>query len=386
MNAMRFLSILILASLTLPPGLASGQAPDSVITLLFAGDIMCHDMQLASARNDSTGAYHFDGVFDYIAPVLSDSDIAIGNLEVTLGGAPYTGYPAFSAPDDLAASCMKAGFDVLVTANNHSADRRGAGITRTIRVLDSLGMPHTGTWVNSEARDTLSPLMISGNGMRIALLNYTYGTNGIIVNPPPLVAYIDTLRIAGDVKKAREKNADITIVFIHWGNEYDTLPSPAQKKTAQAIIRAGAGMIIGSHPHVIQPMTWLSDSSGAARPVVWSMGNFVSNQRRRRTDGGAMTKFELTRTNGELKITSSEYILTWVYTPVINGKKQFQILPCSLYEDNPEFFHSPSDYSAMKLFVSDARRLLDGSNSGFGELINAGGGLIEATRQTVTDN
>ncbi len=368
------------------PCMLVAQQTDTVLTLLFAGDIMCHDMQLASARNDSTGAYHFNSVFDYIAPVLSDSDIAIGNLEVTLGGAPYTGYPAFSAPDDLATSCMKAGFDVLVTANNHSADRRGAGIMRTIRVLDSLGMPHTGTWVSSEARDTLSPLMISGNGMRIALLNYTYGTNGITVNPPPLVAYIDTLRIAGDVKKAREKNADITIVFIHWGNEYDTLPSPAQKKTAQAIIRAGAGMIIGSHPHVIQPMTWLPDSTGAARPVVWSMGNFVSNQRRRRTDGGAMTKFELTRTNGEVKITSSGYILTWVYTPVINGKKQFRILPCSLYEDNPEFFQSPSDYSAMKLFVSDARRLLDSANTGFGELVNEGGGLIDATRLPVTDN
>jgi poly-gamma-glutamate synthesis protein (capsule biosynthesis protein) len=362
------------------------QQPDTVLTLLFAGDIMCHDMQLASARNDSTGAYHFDSVFDYIAPVLGDSDIAIGNLEVTLGGAPYTGYPAFSAPDGLATSCMKAGFDVLVTANNHSADRSGAGILRTVRVLDSLAIPHTGTWVSSEARDTLSPLLISANGIRIALLNYTYGTNGIVVSPPPLVAYIDTLRIAGDVKKAREKNADIAIVFIHWGNEYDTLPSPAQKKTAQAIIRAGAGMIIGSHPHVIQPMTWLSDSSGAAHPVVWSMGNFVSNQRRRRTDGGAMTKFELTMTNGEVKITSSKYILTWVYTPVINGKKQFHVLPCSPYEDNPGFFRSPSDYSAMKLFVSDARRLLDGSNTGFGELKNAGGGLIETTRFPVTDN
>jgi len=99
-----------------------------------------------------------------------------------------------------------------------------------------------------------------------------------------------------------------------------------------------------------------------------------------------MTKFELTRTNGEVKITSSGYILTWVYTPVINGKKQFRILPCSLYENNPEFFQSPSDYSAMKLFVSDARRLLDSSNTGFGELINEGGGLIDATRLPVTDN
>lgn len=358
----------------------NAQQPDTVITLLFAGDIMCHEMQLTSARDDSTGSYRFDSVFEYIAPVISEADIATGNLEVTLGGPPYTGYPAFSAPDALAASCLKAGFDVLVTANNHSADRRGAGILRTIRVLDSLGIPHTGTWVSSIARDTLSPLMISGKGMRIALINYTYGTNGIVVNPPPVVAYIDTLRIAGDVKKAREKDADITIVFIHWGNEYDTLPSPAQKKTAQAIFRSGADMIIGSHPHVIQPMTYLSDSSGVARPVVWSMGNFVSNQRRRRTDGGVMTRFEIAKDNGEVKITASGYILTWVYTPTVNGKRQFYILPCSVYENNPGFFQSPSDYSAMKLFLNDARRLLYGSNSGFRELIKAGDGWIEAAR------
>ncbi|MCU0377595.1 MAG: CapA family protein [Bacteroidales bacterium] len=362
------------------PCMLVAQQPDTVITLLFAGDIMCHEMQLSSALDDSTGSYSFDDVFGYIAPIISEADIAIGNLEVTLGGAPYTGYPAFSAPDALAASCQKAGFDILVTANNHSADRRSTGITRTLKVLDSLGIPHTGTWVSSAARDTLSPLMISENGIRIAIINYTYGTNGIVVNPPPVVAYIDTLRIAGDVIKAREKNADIKIVFVHWGNEYDTLPSPAQKKTAQAIFRAGADMIIGSHPHVIQPMTYLTDSSGVSRPVVWSMGNFVSNQRRRRTDGGAMTRFELTKSNGEVKVTSSGYMLTWVYTPTINGKRQFRILPCSVYEGNPEFFQSPSDYTAMKLFLNDARRLLYESNIGFRELINAGDSWIEVAR------
>ena len=128
---------------------------------MFTGDIMGHDGQIASAYDDSTGTYSYDSVFRYISPLLSAADIAIGNLEVTLGGAPYKGYPAFSSPDALAEACRDAGFDILTTANNHAADRGPKGITRTIRVLDSLEIRHTGTWINSEARDSLSPLMIS---------------------------------------------------------------------------------------------------------------------------------------------------------------------------------------------------------------------------------
>lgn len=377
---MRELKTIILMVSLMIPRISHGQVRDSVMTLLFTGDIMCHEMQLSSARDDSTGAWLFDGTFRYISPFISDADFAIGNFEVTLGGPPYSGYPAFSAPDELASACQKAGFDLLVTANNHGADRGAAGMLRTIRVLDSLGIPHTGTWVSSQARDTLSPLIFSRNGIAVALLNYTYGTNGITVNPPPVIAYIDTLRIAEDISVAKAKNADLTIIFIHWGNEYDSLPSPAQKRTARAIFRSGADLIIGSHPHVIQPMTMTTDTSEMAQPVVWSMGNFVSNQRRRGTDGGAMTKFEIRKENGEIKIAAAGYILTWVYTPTINGKRAFFILPCSEYEDKPDFFQSPADYSAMKQFTNDARKLLYGSNTGFGELISVGDVLIEVSR------
>ncbi|MCJ7821403.1 MAG: CapA family protein, partial [Bacteroidales bacterium] len=162
----------------------NGQQADSTLTVLFAGDIMGHDMQIASAYDDSTGAYSYESVFKYIRPVIGGADLAFGNLEVTLGGSPYKGYPAFSSPDVLALACKNAGFDVLATANNHSADRGPKGIARTIRVLDSLAIKHTGTWLSSEARDTLNPLVISEKGIDVALLNYTYGTNGIVVPPP----------------------------------------------------------------------------------------------------------------------------------------------------------------------------------------------------------
>jgi len=348
-----------------------GQEIDSVLTIMFTGDIMGHDGQILSAYDDSTGTYSYDSVFKYVSPLLSAADITVGNLEVTLGGKPYKGYPTFSSPDALALACRDAGFDILTTANNHAADRGPKGIARTIRVLDSLNIRHTGTWINSEARDTLSPLMISGKGISLALLSYTYGTNGIVVPPPAIVSYIDTIRIGNDIKASAERGADLVIVSVHWGTEYDTLPSAEQKLLAAAMFRSGADIIIGSHPHVIQPMTASVDSTGLTQPVVWSMGNFVSNQRQQRRDGGAVICLELTKRGDKVFITEAGYILTWVYTPVENGKRKFFILPCSEYENNAEFFRSPSDFNSMMIFISNARRLLNSLNTGFGEVISA---------------
>ncbi len=366
--------------------LTAGQVPDSVLTLLFAGDIMGHDGQIAAALNDSTGIYEYDSVFKYISPLISAADVAIGNLEVTLGGAPYKGYPAFSSPDALAVACLNAGFDVLVTANNHAADRGTKGLVRTIRVLDSLNIAHTGTWVSGEARDSLSPLMICHDSIRLALLAYTYGTNGIIVPPPATVSYIDTVRAAADIRKSFDSGADPTVIFIHWGTEYDTLPDPDQKKTAAALLRSGADIIIGSHPHVLQPMTAESDSCAIRNPVVWSMGNFVSNQRTRRRDGGAMIRLDLATRGDTTVITDAGYVLTWVYTPTEYGKRRFYVLPCAAFENRPEFFQSSSHYDAMMIFVRDARRLLDSLNKGFHEMTWSEGNWIRVERSPVSLN
>ncbi len=140
-----------------------------------------------SAENRESKTYDYNEVFRYIKPVISEADIAIANFEVTLAGPPYKGYPQFSSPAALAAACRNAGIDYLVTANNHSADRGKNGITGTINRLDSIGIPHTGTFLNKASRDTLQPLLITKNGISLALLNYTYGTNGIKVPDPVIV-------------------------------------------------------------------------------------------------------------------------------------------------------------------------------------------------------
>ena len=161
-------------------------AQEDEITLLLIGDVMQHQDQITSAYNSSTGKYEYN-TFNHVKDIISSADVSIANLEFTLGGEPYTGYPQFSAPDEMAVALQEAGIDVLVTANNHSCDRRKKGIVRTINVLDSLKFPHTGTYQNISEKIESFPLIIDKNGFRIALLNYTYGTNGI---PVPIVVLL----------------------------------------------------------------------------------------------------------------------------------------------------------------------------------------------------
>jgi poly-gamma-glutamate capsule biosynthesis protein CapA/YwtB (metallophosphatase superfamily) len=334
------------------------------LSLLFIGDIMGHDEQIWSAENRETHKYNYDEVFKYIKPVLSEADIAIANFEVTLAGPPYTGYPRFSSPAELAVSCSSAGIDYLVTANNHAADRGNRGIISTINKLDSLGIPHTGTFLNSACRDTLSPFMISRKGFSLALLNYTFSTNGIGVPAPVIVNMLDKNLITTDVRNARNKNADIIILFLHWGTEYDTIPSASQGELAKYFFSLGVDLVIGSHPHVLQKMVWVkNDSAVKDGLVVYSLGNFISNQRKPKTDGGSIVRIELTRNeDNSVKISDAGYYLTWVYTPIVKYRKKFYVLPCSQFENNPAFFISPADFSMMKKFISESRELLNGQN------------------------
>jgi poly-gamma-glutamate synthesis protein (capsule biosynthesis protein) len=317
---------------------------------------MGHDEQIWSAEDRVTKKFDYNPVFSYIKDIVSEADIAIANLEVTLAGPPYKGYPQFSSPAALAAACKEAGFDGLVTANNHSADRGKSGILNTILRLDSIGIPHTGTFVSQMAKDTLEPLYFVKNGIKIALLNYTYGTNGIAVPAPVIVNLLDRNNIAAGIASAKKASPDFIILFLHWGTEYDTVPRREQYELADFCFSQGADLIIGSHPHVVQKMVWQKDD-GRNRAVVYSLGNFISNQRKTKTDGGAMARIELTKKGGITSITNTGYYLTWVYTPIVSYRKKFYILPCSQFEVNRSFFASPADFSQMELFIRQSREL-----------------------------
>ncbi|HEX2920215.1 MAG TPA: CapA family protein [Bacteroidales bacterium] len=354
----------------------NGQEPGNIdqesrISILFIGDIMGHDTQIASAENRETHTYDYNDVFKYIKPVLSDADVAIANLEVTLAGPPYKGYPQFSSPAALAVACSNAGIDYFALANNHSADRGRAGIISTINKLDSLQIPHTGSYLNKASRDSLSPLIIKAKGFSLALLNYTYGTNGIRVPKPVIVDSLDKEQVKKDILKAKKMNPDAVILFLHWGTEYDTVPAINQTALAEELITAGADLIIGSHPHVIQKMVWEKNPAGKDSFTVYSLGNFISNQRKPKTDGGSLVRIELVKKDGQVKIDNAGYFLTWVYTPIEDLRTRFYILPCSEFENKPSFFEKESDYDMMMKFIKESRNLLNSQNVNIEEFENS---------------
>ncbi len=332
------------------------------LTLIFAGDIMQHMPQVEAAWNEDLGMYIYDSCFQYISPWLTEADLAIANLETTFDSKPYSGYPAFSSPDALATAMLNAGIDIAGTANNHSCDRGRSGIERTISVLDSIGILHMGTYLNPETYTKSTPLIINTKGFRLAFLNYTYGTNGIPVPASNIVSLIEKEKMLAEIKAANDSMVDLTIVFIHWGEEYQRLPNAFQKDIANFLFTNGADIIIGSHPHVVQPMEWhQADSITKETLVVWSLGNFVSNQRKRYTDGGTMFSITLQKESGKTSIKDAGYQLTWVYNPVQNHKKQYYILPAARYENDTILLDKQSQID-LKTFLTDSRELLDANN------------------------
>lgn len=336
-------------------------APDSTaVTVLFAGDIMQHTPQIAAAKiNDST--YDYTLVFKYVKPIISSFDLAVANLEVTLAGTPFTGYPQFSAPDELAMAVKDAGFDVLCTANNHSCDRGDKGIIRTVETLESYGIPHTGTFTDSLDFKKNHPLIIQKNDINIALFNYTYGTNGLPFHYPAMVNLIDSARLESDLKAARKPGIDFIIVYFHWGQEYQSHPSRTQEEMAQLAFTLGADVVIGSHPHVLQRMEYFQPSDSTnGQLIVYSLGNYVSNQRDRFRDGGAMVSFTLSKDWSGYRVSDPHYHLTWVHTPFEEGKKQYYILPVTQFENDTTM--DSASLSKMKLFSKDSRELFGKEN------------------------
>jgi len=343
----------------------AGRAQDTTrLSILFLGDIMQHDSQIADAYDPSTGSYDYRPCFQYIKPYIEAVDVAIGNLEVTLAGKPYKGYPQFSAPDQLLIALRDIGMDVIVTANNHSVDRGRKGLERTITLLDSFGMLHTGTFKSQAEKNRNHPLIVEKQGFKLAVLNYTYGTNGLTVTKPNIVNMLDTAAIRNDLISAAALKPDAIIVFPHWGGEYQSLPSKDQKTIAELCFQYGAQLVIGSHPHVVQPMEWRKRDN---QVVAYSLGNFVSGQRKRYTDGGALVRIELekVRFNDGSSYTSIDtvgYILEWVYRTQ-DAQKNYYVLPVAATEPEPSAYIRDADSrEAFRTFVSDSRAVFKQHN------------------------
>lgn len=291
----------------LPP---SEPEPEPIsVRLLFAGDLMQHLPQVEAARRDT--AFDYAPVFEALRPRLAEADLAVVNLETTLTRTgPYAGYPCFRSPATLAAAMREAGFDVALTANNHCLDGGRAGVRTTAEELDRLGILRTGTFIDSADRAARTPLLVERRGVRFALLGYTYGTNGIPTPGGMLVNRIDTLLMAADLARTHALRPDCIVVCMHWGNEYERRENAAQRALARFLRRHGADLIIGGHPHVVQP--YEADSSHV---VLYSLGNFVSNQRRRYCDGGLVAQIEATKHPDGRMTYALEVVPVWVAMP-----------------------------------------------------------------------
>ena len=357
----------VLSALLLVPALCFGQQ----LKLIFAGDLMGH-MPQHNAALTADGRYDYSPCFRYVSGYIGSADLAIVNLEVPLDGRPYSGYPQFSAPDALAADAKAAGFDIMTTANNHCMDRGRHGLERTLYALDSLGIPHLGTYRDNRQRLAEHPLMVDRNGIRLALLSYTYGTNGIEVQRPNRVNMIDTAEMARDLLTAREREADFTIALVHWGIEYATHSNREQEQTARWLLEHGCDAVVGGHPHVVQNFTLDAIPGNGKSPevVVYSMGNLVSNQRDVNTDGGIMIEMELYKSDTVGTVVQScRYMPYWVHRGTVDGLYQYYIVPSTDAAEYPELYQIyGAAREALLAFDRNTRQRLqkcaldDGSN------------------------
>lgn len=313
------------------------------ITMVFGGDLMGHGPQIQAAKIDSNNTYDYKPGFRYLQASIQNADFAVANLEVTLAGPPYKGYPQFSSPDEYALNMKQLGFDLLVTANNHSQDGGKRGLLRTINTLDSFKIDHTGTFSDTNQFERDYPYIIEINGLKIAILNYTYGTNGLTVVPPTMVNIIDTAYIRNAINKARNQGANLIIPVMHWGNEYQRNENRQQSELAQFLADAGCDAIIGMHPHVVQPIKTITSKNGKFVPVAYSLGNFVSNQRERYKDGGILARIKILHRGNQTRLVKIDYKPFWVH----------KLLPHEVY--------GPFDKRGYYLIPTEKRTLLSES-------------------------
>ena len=335
------------------------------LRIIFAGDLMSHMPQVNAAKQ-ADGSYDYSPCFRYVKDYLQSADLAIVNLEVPLAGKPYSGYPQFSAPDALAAYAKEAGFDIMTTANNHCMDRGKKGLERTLRALDSLDIPHLGTYRDRQQRDSEHPLMVERNGIRLALLTYTYGTNGIPAVAPNIVNLIDTAEMTRDLRVAHERGADFVITLIHWGIEYAVKANKEQEQTARWLLEHGCDAVVGGHPHVIQNFTLDAISGNDRYPevVIYSMGNLVSNQRNENCDGGIMVELTLQKTlcvgEGIGLEQEWQYLPYWVHRGTVDSLYQYYIVPSTDAVAHPESYQIQGNLlKALQLFDKNTHERLE---------------------------
>ena len=331
---------------------------DTTINMSVIGDIMCHNSQYEDAYDSKTDTYDFSYVFEDVKEHISSADIAIGNLETTFAGKErgYSNYPTFNTPEALAMDLKEIGIDVLSTANNHSLDKGYTGLVSTLNFLDEAGISHMGTYDSYEAKNEV--LVKEVNGIKIAFLSFTYGTNGIPVpsGKEYCINLIDKDLILKQIEYAKSKNVDIISVNMHWGVEYRTTPNDEQKELADFLFENGVDLILGSHPHVIETMEkrtiTLADGSTKDGFVIYSLGNFISGQVKENTKNTIILDLQITKhAEGNITIDSAKYTPLYMYKSSKGSTKKYKLLDIektiSNYENGADMSIGSSTYNTL---------------------------------------
>ena len=303
------------------------------IHLMAIGDAMCHSQNFKDAYQASTKTYDFSHVFTNIREKVGAADIAIGNLETTFAGAEkgYSGFPTFNTPDALGYALKDMGVDVLSTANNHSLDKGYSGIVRTLDVLDEIGISHMGTYRSSEEQNKI--LIKEVNGITFAFLSFTYGTNGIPVpkGKEYCINLIDETLMKKQIDQAKAENVDVICVSMHWGDEYKIKQNATQERLADFLFENEVDIILGSHPHVLEPMEKrtirLADGTTKDGFVIYSLGNFISAQKQENTRNTILLDLQITKNpEGKISIDKVEYTPLYVYDKGVGKPERYKIL------------------------------------------------------------
>ena len=340
-------------------------------TLCAIGDVMCHNTQYWDAYNNSTGEYDFSYVFDDIVKYTMSPDITIGSLETSFAGSEvgYSNYPRFNSPDNLAYSLRRIGVDVLSTAGNHCLDMGFSGLSRTIDVLDKYHISHLGTYKTKEEQENILYKYVKGT--KIAFVNYTYGTNGIPIPEGKdfCVNLIDRDLIKSQLDKAKSEGANLIVACMHWGTEYRTTANDEQKDLTDFLFQNGADIILGNHPHTLEPMekrtVTLADGSTKDCFVIYALGNFICDQNAENTRNSIILNLRITRSeNDKISIDSVTYTPIHMYKNPNVSTKRFKVLDIektiSLYEDGTDTSIGKSKYEDLKVQLNKINSIVGG--------------------------
>lgn len=340
---------------------------DSFATIVSFGDTLCHKPLYNAAYDSETDTYDFSYMFKYVEKYFQNSTVSIGNLESPMAGPEkgYSGYPTFNAPEHLAIDLKELGVDIMTTSNNHSLDKGFSCLCSTLDFLDNAEIAHVGTSRTEEEQNTI--LFTDLNGIKTAFLSYTYGTNGIPVPEDKqfCVNLIDEDLILKQINQAKDEGAELIVASMHWGVEYQTTQNSEQDRLAEFLIKNDVKIILGSHPHVLQPMKMLKvctdDGTEKEGLVIFSQGNFFSNQTDVNTRNTALFNIEIKK-NGEtneVTVESVSYVPIYVNRKEPGAKDRYELLDLNeiirSYESGEEIWSK----SMYELAIQEKERCIN---------------------------